>query len=236
VSHIEDLPIVRETFDGIQRLVEHARSLVEYAFTNDLTRLPNRAAFRTAAQAYDAGPQLQRAVAFIDLTGFKAINDQHSHGAGDAALRAVADKLKKLAADCNGVAYHLSGDEFLMLFPADDVDRFEAAFASDGAQLGIPWGNITVPVRSNAGVVLPEPDVTLEELQRRADVACRHAKDVGRPAVRWSPSLEGGDSVIERRWRCPACAGAVSLAVRRDRFKNIERLCPNCGGVLATSS
>lgn len=97
--------------DGQRRLAD------ELAATDSLTRLGNRLAFdRGLARRLDDGRNF--ALVYIDLNGFKQVNDRFGHAAGDAVLRGVGVRLRRLAGE-NDAAFRLGGDEFAMLI-ADD--------------------------------------------------------------------------------------------------------------------
>ncbi len=95
-------------------LVEERRARHD-ALHDDVTGLPNAALFKDRLQS--ALVQARRhawgfAVMFIDLDGFKAINDRHGHDIGDGVLRLVADRLREFVRDGDTVSRR-SGDEFL---------------------------------------------------------------------------------------------------------------------------
>ncbi len=107
---------------------EQARQRIEFLALHDaLTGLPNRAQFNEVLDATIAGPAAGRhALLFIDLDGFKPINDSLGHEAGDAALKIVAGRLRHDLAAGDFVA-RLGGDEFVAI--ARDVADTAAARA-----------------------------------------------------------------------------------------------------------
>lgn len=98
------------------------------ALSDPLTGIPNRRALmqelgRSLAGAARTGVPIY--LAFIDLDGFKAINDDHGHDAGDRFLIQVAQKLSQGLRDCDSVGRH-GGDEFLVFGPVGPSDLEES--------------------------------------------------------------------------------------------------------------
>ena len=95
---------------------EAARARIEYlAHYDPLTELPNRASFNARLEALCAQDKAA-ALFFIDLDGFKPINDTLGHEAGDEALKIVAHRLRHSLANTDFVA-RLGGDEFVAICP-----------------------------------------------------------------------------------------------------------------------
>lgn len=90
------------------------RQLAAMALLDPLTGLPNR---RGLERAWSRAGHAQ-ALLFIDLDGFKAINDAYGHAVGDALLRQVARRLAHAAAG-HGLLARWGGDEFVAIVPAD---------------------------------------------------------------------------------------------------------------------
>ncbi|MFD2687324.1 putative bifunctional diguanylate cyclase/phosphodiesterase [Streptomyces phyllanthi] len=164
-----------------------------------LTDLPNRALFTKRVQqalsgrrASDRGPALRNtAVLFIDLDGFKAVNDTIGHQAGDELLVQAARRLQD-AVRQGDTASRLGGDEFAALIVGDGTrDRaareqhiFELA---DRLRITLsqPYtidGN-EVRVAASIGVAFAEPGLGAGELLRNADLAMYRAKASGKGRV-----------------------------------------------------
>lgn len=106
----------------VQQLMDANARLSAYASTDSLTELPNRRALQQAlTRLLEQGSRrnMPVLVAFIDLDGFKAINDTHGHEVGDQFLLAVADRLRAVLR-AEDLAARLGGDEFVVIAPGPD--------------------------------------------------------------------------------------------------------------------
>lgn len=130
--------------------------------------------------------EIKFALLFVDLDGFKAINDNHGHDAGDAILVTLGQRLlhRFRSTDC---CARIGGDEFVILL--DEIDDEVTAFTvaeSLLALLAIPleWGPHQLQVTASIGVALyPEDGDNAATLLTRADNAMYHAKAKGRAAA-----------------------------------------------------
>lgn len=160
------------------------------AHHDPLTGLPRRDLFEDRmmqAMAQSRRRQTRVAVAFIDLDGFKRVNDENGHAAGDALLVEVANRMLSLLRAGDTVA-RLGGDEFVMLLtdlqPSDDgvkhVERIMIALSEP-----VRYQGNDLRVTSSVGIVhYPDAgDVTGDELMRRADKAMYAAKAAGKNRV-----------------------------------------------------
>ncbi len=119
---------------------------------------------------------------FIDLDGFKLVNDQLGHSAGDMVLREVAQRLVGCLRDGDTVS-RFGGDEFAILVEQlaepDDVritaDRIVAA-----VQQPIAVGPLQASVTASVGVALNRPGDTADDILREADLAMYTAKTTGK--------------------------------------------------------
>ena len=141
-----------------------------------LTPLLNRRAFvrelgraRTFAQRYGFPASL----VYFDLDGFKAINDRYGHAAGDAALKAVAERLVANVRESD-VLGRMGGDEFAIVLVQADHATAEAKAASLAQAIErepLRFGEWTAPVHLSYGVIEIAADAEAESLIAAADAA-----------------------------------------------------------------
>jgi diguanylate cyclase (GGDEF)-like protein/PAS domain S-box-containing protein len=155
------------------------------AFHDALTGLANRALFADrlahALARTDRG-RTPVAVLFVDLDDFKAVNDGSGHGAGDALLTAVAERLRQVLRPGDTVA-RLGGDEFAVLLEDADTARAETTAERLLAVLAQPFPAAEAEVRITASVGIAIGAAGLhdsDELLRHADVAMYAAKEAGK--------------------------------------------------------
>lgn len=204
-----------------------AQDHLEHAVHHDaLTGLPNRRLFDARlAQAVERaqGQAALLAVLFLDLDGFKEVNDTWGHAMGDRVLQAVAQRLRAQVRDTDTVA-RLGGDEFLILLPHLTVER-EArgvAEALGGAvsEIVVIEGQ-TLHLGASIGISLyPTAASDPTALVRRADEALYHVKARGKnsyavyaawggtPTVGEHPD-EGADSETAGAAPARVCAGTA---------------------------
>ncbi|MCW2606900.1 MAG: cph2 3 [Frankiales bacterium] len=176
------LGVLRDVSD----VVAAEQRLAHAALHDPLTGLPNRdlltARLRAALQAGACGAP--PAVVYLDLDGFKRVNDTAGHAAGDDVLREVARRLGRAAGPGATVA-RLGGDEFVVLL--EDVDgarvQEEAARLLEVLDEPVQAGGQAHLVRASCGLVVAGPDADVEQLLQDADTAMYRAKALGRDRV-----------------------------------------------------
>ncbi|CAM3954042.1 EAL domain-containing protein [Kibdelosporangium persicum] len=217
-----DAPVylVTQIEDITERREAEAR-LVHQALHDSLTGLPNRALLmdrlkQVLARA-DRHPTLT-AVMFLDLDGFKDINDSLGHDIGDQVLREIAHRISAQVRPSDTVA-RLGGDEFVVLCSdlrteQNAVEIAERLTAAVGRPVALPGYAVEVEVTASIGIALSDNDsLTPEDMLRNADAAMYGAKTQGKN--RWEIFDEN------RRARAVdrvAVAATLRQALRDDRF------------------
>lgn len=174
------------------------------ALHDALTTLPNRSFFGEwlgrALVAQDGEPQ-PLAVFYLDLDGFKCINDTHGHGVGDELLRIVASRLAR-AVRAEDVVSRLGGDEFacaLTNLAGRDQLRHVARKLFDSVSAPVQIGPLELAVRPSIGIAMcPADGDAAESLMRNADLAMYHAKRRG-SGFAFFDETGAGSTAIELR-------------------------------------
>ena len=174
--------------DALGALREAFAGLRHRAFHDHLTGLPNRALLRDRlTEALEATPVgTYVAVLLLDLDGFKQVNDEHGHAAGDQLLIAVADRLRLGLRVPGDTAARLGGDEFAVLLVGLEgrasAQRVANRLLGDLQQpLDLPLGRLQP--QASIGIALGRGHVTIENLLHDADVAMYAAKAAGKGTV-----------------------------------------------------
>jgi diguanylate cyclase (GGDEF)-like protein/PAS domain S-box-containing protein len=188
--------LVLNTRDVTER-VELEKQLTQQAFTDSLTGLPNRALFKDRLQhalTRRSSLHTPTAVYFLDLDGFKAVNDSRGHSAGDDLLIQVAGRLLTVVRPSDTVA-RLGGDEFAILVddmpddPEELAQRIAEAFQTPFDIAGEP-----AHVAASVGIAWTDEHTSdAEQLLRNADLAMYQAKTdgAGKHAV-YDPDMHAG--------------------------------------------
>ncbi|MET1042830.1 MAG: diguanylate cyclase [Microbacteriaceae bacterium] len=167
----------------LQRQIEHN------ALHDSLTGLPNRTMLRrTLERSIVASQRHTRslAVVFLDLDGFKAINDTLGHSAGDSTLRQVSARLAA-AARRDEVVGRLGGDEFLLVCDEVDPNSVQQLAGRLRDTIEQPLDDIpsTLPLSASIGICVFQPsaanvEVTADLLIQLADTAMYESKRLGK--------------------------------------------------------
>ncbi|RKP51823.1 diguanylate cyclase domain-containing protein [Pararobbsia silviterrae] len=196
----------REIKSQIDVLHSKQTELAHLASHDMLTDLPNRLLFMQqleAAIAHASATGERLAVLFVDLDGFKQINDAFGHSAGDTVLIAVARRLRDVLAPDDVVA-RLGGDEFIVLTRgarADDAEPRIAREILDAINVGVLFNDEPMTVGASIGISrYPSDGMNAESLLLHADAAMYAAKLArdGRGAYRAYADLDDPAAAGER--------------------------------------
>jgi diguanylate cyclase (GGDEF)-like protein len=167
----------------LEQLRESRERLRHQAYHDPLTGVPNRALFRERLDAALAGPS-PLVVLFIDVDGFKDVNDNFGHAEGDAVLRIVASRLQHCVRAQDVVA-RLGGDEFGVLVDGGEAEEIGERLLNALAHPHEVHGRVH-HVHASIGVaqrLSHDPTVTADAVLGAADAAMYTAKRLGKGMV-----------------------------------------------------
>jgi len=174
-------------FSDITATKAHQSQLEHIAHFDALTNLPNRMLLadrlqQAMVQAQRRGQQL--AVAYLDLDGFKKVNDQHGHDVGDQLLITLATAMKETLREGDTLA-RMGGDEFVAVLI--DLDGIESCWPMltrllEAAAAPVQLGDVVLQGSASVGVTFyPQAnDMEADQLLRQADQAMYQAKVAGK--------------------------------------------------------
>ncbi|PRX46004.1 PAS domain S-box-containing protein/diguanylate cyclase (GGDEF)-like protein [Prauserella shujinwangii] len=187
-------------FEDVSELDLLHETLRRQTVHDQLTGLPNAGSFVNRLEATLAGSAdgEQIALVYLDIDGFKVVNDGLGPGAGDEMLRHVARKLRAVFTDHEAFLARLSGDGFAVLLrgnltSTDVIDLVEEAMAELAEPIYL--GGRGVGVSVSVGIVVREAaGQTQEDLHRAAEITLHRAKENGRAQwMLFEPELDRWD-------------------------------------------
>jgi len=172
-------------FSDVTAIYDAQQQLHHLAHHDPLTGLPNRLLFNDRLEnaiVLAARNEQRCLLLFLDLDGFKLINDTLGHAVGDQLLRHVGERLKNVLRSSDTVA-RLGGDEFVILAGSTNPDYAAQLAQKILEQLRLPIlvGGQSISISGSLGIaVFPDNGADTQQLMRAADMAMYTAKAEGR--------------------------------------------------------
>lgn len=193
VPHFVLIPIFLTILMGFLRMqfaIRQAKATNEereLARTDELTGLPNRRRFLTELELLR---RKEGTLLLLDLDGFKGVNDNYGHGAGDQLLKQIAIRFSRVLPQ-NALIARLGGDEFgVIVFGSPEVGLEVAQSLRSTLSYPFVLPQATVEVDASIGRVNnDESEITTQDLLRRADIAMYQAKRQGLGIQLWQPEV-----------------------------------------------
>lgn len=192
--------------ENLKQKLNEERNRFEHKASHDsLTGLPNRFEFfrRLRTGIVESSDREQKlGLAYLDLDGFKPINDQYGHHAGDEILKTIAKRVQQVLRLSDTTA-RLGGDEFALILPGirvpDDLDIVMPKVL-DAISQPIDIGDTMVSVQGSIGVALyPDHSEDIDRLCRFSDAAMYQAKEQNSTWVFYQREYGEGD--MPNSWR-----------------------------------
>lgn len=189
ISAVQDIHGITQNyvnlFTDITPLKEHQRQLEYIAHYDALTGLPNRVLLadrlkQAIARSHRNGFSL--AVLYLDLDGFKAVNDQHGHDTGDQLLVNISHRMKEVLREGDTLA-RIGGDEFVIVMDLEHPADYEAVLTRllNVAAEPVTLNQHLLRVSASIGIThYPQDSADADQLLRHADQAMYIAKQAGK--------------------------------------------------------
>lgn len=170
------------TLSDISTLTLHEKQLEKLAYHDALTSLFNRNFFLQKLTSEVKSATQSMCLIFIDLDGFKEVNDSQGHDEGDKVLCEISKLLK----ECVGEEVLLSrfgGDEFVILYKSGEYNIIENLTKKilQSLSLSLVYGKQKFKITASIGIaIFPDNGKSSQELLKKADIAMYKAKELGR--------------------------------------------------------
>lgn len=211
------VPVVIEDVTKVDAYENELKHLAQF---DPLTQLPNRVLFadrlrQAIAMVNRSGSPL--ALAYIDLDGFKAVNDTYGHNVGDILLLSVANRMKATLREVDAVA-RLGGDEFVAII--NDIkskDSLDIMLSRLLHEIANPFeiGGVSISISVSIGVTMyrQNEQTDCDQLERQADQAMYEAKLAGRNTFRFFDPKH--DNIISRKFKL---ISEVEIGLQSNQF------------------
>jgi diguanylate cyclase (GGDEF)-like protein len=213
------------------------QALIRRAYFDELTGLPNRRLIEQSVNALTDANEAPFALAFIDVDGFKHVNDFYGHNIGDGLLMQIAERVGAGLRPSDMLA-RLSGDEFMLLIsPAGDAEYLQHVVDAVAERLKQPFyidGNEIFSSASIGVSVYPRDGASYDALRANADRAMYRGKAAGTGSVQFFDSTIEHAAIeksrLEQRLRLAirdrrvSCAYQPKVDIQSGRIYGVEVL------------
>ena len=213
------------------------QALIRRAYFDELTGLPNRRLIEQSVKALIDANEAPFALAFIDVDGFKHVNDFYGHNIGDGLLMQIAERVGAGLRPSDMLA-RLSGDEFMLLIsPGNDADYLQHAVDAVAERLKQPFYIEGNEIFSSASIGVgryPNDGASYDALRANADRAMYRGKAAGTGSVQFFDSTIEHAAIeksrLEQRLRLAirdrrvSCAYQPKVDIQSGRIYGVEVL------------
>ena len=220
----------------------YQRKIEQQAYTDFLTGLYNRMCCeRDLAKYVDEAQRHHKkgALLYLDLDDFKHINDGLGHQYGDVLLKSISHSLQRVEG-ITSTCYRMGGDEFVIIIPPGDFEKFEGIIEGIRDIFMKPWylKDADYYCTMSMGIVeFPESGCMVQDLIKKADIAMYEAKKHGKNRVaKYSDSIESKSGMrldMEKNMRDAATDGYQEFEVYFQPIIDIQKEGMPCTGAEA---
>lgn len=182
--HKDELSKLENTINRmLASLEEKHNDVIKLAYYDQLTMLPNRYYLYDEFTNSIGDENSKIAVLFMDLDGFKRVNDSLGHEIGDKLLISITNRVSRLIKERNGLMSRFGGDEFVILVRFVQIEDLRLLVTNIINKVGEEnhFSSLKTSVTASIGVSIYQQDgITLEELLQKADISMYEAKRKGK--------------------------------------------------------
>src|ERR1043166_3342476 len=216
-------------FGQLENLENLFAEIRRVSVADDKTSLGNALALEQEARLINDGKSRFDVIVFGDLNNFKRINDDHTHDAGDVAIKEVGETIRTtLIEGLEAKAYGQGGAELVIVLKQEFLERFLSITPSFG-NINFSHKDKELITAMSFGYARSDGKTSFRDLLERAEVACQHAKLQGDGVcVEWTENIKSNPikSIYES---CRKCGAKITCKVHQRNSPAKLICCPCCG-------
>jgi diguanylate cyclase (GGDEF)-like protein len=217
-----------ELKESLEHLSDAVTKLYETVRSDTKTPLKSSFALNEIIQK----PDIPNVVVFADINNFKNINTKYGYLNGDLAIAKVGEVILEQFVNKLGInAFHISGDEFLLLFKSDILNEFKSNcrnFKDCEVLLTDDGESKSFKVGLSFGIAIGDENIDFQEIKSRAEIACKKAKTLGNGRFfEWNSEMEQ-NKLGEMRGSCFDCNVTIDMSFLLLNKSKMNLFCPLC--------